>query len=108
MHVGQTELAALVLVGQSRVIDPQGVQDRRLQVVDMHRRLEDVVAKRIGLAVHLSASDPAAGHPNSEAAGVVIAPKAVGRQLALAVIGTAELAAPNYERVLEHVTLLEI
>jgi hypothetical protein len=35
MNVGQAELSSLVAEGQPGVIDPQGVQDRRLQVMDV-------------------------------------------------------------------------
>lgn len=35
MYVGQAELAALVLVGQLRVVDAELVQDRRVEVVHM-------------------------------------------------------------------------
>ena len=34
MHVGQSEVAAGVAIGQLRVVDPQQVQDRGVQVVD--------------------------------------------------------------------------
>ena len=35
MHVGQAEVAALVAIGQPRVVDAQQVQDRGVQVMDV-------------------------------------------------------------------------
>ena len=49
--VGQAEVAALELVGQLFVVDTESVQHRRLQVVHVHRVLDDVVAVIVGLAV---------------------------------------------------------
>jgi len=37
MHIGEAEAAALVLVGEFRVVDAQQVQDGGLQVVDVDR-----------------------------------------------------------------------
>ena len=50
MHVGQPEIAALELVGQPGVVDPQQVQDRGVQVVDLDRVVDDVVGEVVGLA----------------------------------------------------------
>ena len=50
MHVRQPEVAALELVDQPGVVDPQQVQDRRVQVVDLDRVLDDVVGEVVGLA----------------------------------------------------------
>ena len=51
MHIGQAEASALELVRQPRVIDAEAVQDRRVQIVDVDRILDDVVAVIVGLAV---------------------------------------------------------
>ena len=51
VHVGQAEVAALVAVGQPLVIEAEQVQDRRLQVVDVDRVLDDVEAEVVGRAV---------------------------------------------------------
>ena len=49
--VRQPEMAALELVGQLLVVDAQAVQDRGVQVVDVDRVVDDVVAEVVGLAV---------------------------------------------------------
>ena len=48
VHVGQPEVAALEAEGQAGVVEAQQVQDRRLQVVDVDRVLDDVVADLVG------------------------------------------------------------
>src|SRR5262249_30221172 len=71
--VGEAEVAALEAVGQSRVIEAEQVQDRGVVVVDMHRILDDVPAQLVGPADDLAALDAAAGHPEAEGEGVVVA-----------------------------------
>ena len=51
MDVGQAVVAALELEGQPGVVDAQAVEDRGVQVVDVDRVLDDVVAEVVGLAV---------------------------------------------------------
>ena len=51
VHVGQAEVAALEVVGQPGVVDPQQMQDRGVQVVDVDGVLDDVVGEVVGLAV---------------------------------------------------------
>ena len=43
-------MPALELVGQPCVVDAQAVQDRGVQIVDVHRVARDVVAVIVGLA----------------------------------------------------------
>ena len=50
MHVGQPEIAALEPVGEPGVVDPEQVQDRRVQVVDLDGILDDVVREVVGFA----------------------------------------------------------
>ncbi len=52
--------------------------------------------------------DAAAGQPDGEAAGMMVAAVVGGRQLALAVDGPAEFAAPDDQRVVEQAALLEV
>ena len=101
VDVGQAVVAALELVRQPRVVDAQAVQDRGVQVVDVDRVLGDVVAEVVGLAVGDPGLDAAAGQPDGEAAGMVVAAVVVGGQRALAVDGAAEFAAPDDQRVVE-------
>ena len=51
------------------MVDAQAVQDRGVQVVDVDRVLDDVVAEVVGLAVDDARLDAAAGEPDGEARG---------------------------------------
>ena len=51
MHVGQSEIAALVPIRQLLVIDAQEVQHRRVQIEHFHRIVRDVVGEVVGRAV---------------------------------------------------------
>jgi hypothetical protein len=57
------------------MVDPQQVEDRRVEIMYVHRVFGDVVAEVIGRAVIESAFHSAACHPNREAAWMVIASK---------------------------------
>ena len=108
MHVGQAVVAALELECELFVVDAELVQDRRVQVVDVDRIADDVVAVVVGLTVRDARLDAAAGHPDCEAARVMIAAVVRGGQVALAVDGAAELAAPDDERVVEQPAPLQV
>ena len=106
MYVGEAEVAALVLERQSFMVDAEQMQQRRVKVVHMDAVLDDVVAVVVGLADDGAALRAAAGHSQREAAAVVITPKVILTQRALAVVGAAKLAAPDHQRVVEHPALL--
>src|SRR5262249_18031675 len=108
LDAGEADVEALELVRQTLVVDAEAVQDRRVQIVNVHGVVDDVVTKVVGLAVDDARLDAAAGHPDREATRVMIAAVVVARQLALAVDRAAELAAPDDERVVEQAEALQI
>ena len=55
MHVGQAEVAAGVAVGEPGVVEAEQVQDRGVQVVDVDRLLDGLVAEFVGGAVDVAA-----------------------------------------------------
>lgn len=64
VDIGQTEIAAGVAEGESLVIQSQEVQDRGVQIVDVHGILRHVPGDVVGLAHYLPTLDAAAGQPN--------------------------------------------
>ena len=107
VNIGQAVAAALEFVGESFVIDSQQVQERGVEVVDVQAIAGDVVAEFVGLAVHDAGLHAAAGHPNAEAAGMMIAAE-IRLNLALAIIRASKLAAPDNKRVVEQATAFQI
>ena len=73
VHIRKAEVAARVAVRQLLVVETQQVQERGVQVVDVDIVLHGLEAELVGGAVDLSALDAAAGQPDREAVGVVIA-----------------------------------
>jgi hypothetical protein len=69
-----------------------------VQVVDLDRILDDVVAEVVGLAVGDARLGPAACHPHGEIAGVMIAASS-GVDTALRKDRAAELAFPRDQGV---------
>lgn len=62
-HVGEAEVSALEEISQAFVIDSQTAQQCRIEIVNVHGILDDVVAKVIGLAVADPRLDPSARDP---------------------------------------------
>ena len=77
MDVGQPELASLELERQSFVINAEQMQHRGVQIVNVDAILDDVVSELVGLTVGRSGIHTAAGHPQREAARMVIAAEVV-------------------------------
>src|SRR5204863_2299163 len=88
---------------QAARVEAQLVQDGRVDVGDVVAVFDGVEAYLIGAAMNYAALDAAAGHPDGEAIGVVVAP--VG---ALAAGGTSEFGGPDDEGVVEHAAALEV
>ena len=74
----------------------------------MNSAINDVVAILIGLAVGMSALDATTRHPDRVAARVVVTSETLVVQFALAVVGPAEFAAPDHQRVIEQAALFKI
>ena len=64
-RVGQSEVAASVLVGQFLVIDSHLMKNRRMQVVNVDSIVHRTKAKVVGFAVRHSALDSSARHPDA-------------------------------------------
>ena len=60
INTGQPHVQPLELVRQLQMVQSEQVQQRRLEIVDMNRILDDVPTDLVGLAEHLPALDPAA------------------------------------------------
>src|SRR3954452_24846798 len=97
MDVGQAERPPLELVGELRVVESEQVQHRRVQVMHVYLVLRDIEAKLIGLAENDTALESAACHPHRECIRMMIA--SIGP--ALHHRGTAKLAAPDNDRVIQ-------
>ena len=90
------------------MVDAELVQQRGVEVVDVDGILDDVVAEVVRLADDVAALDAGAGHPEAEAARVMVAAVVVLGERALRIDGAAELAAPDDERVVEQAALFQI
>ena len=73
MHVGQSHLPTAVVDGQGFVLHPEQVHHGGVQVVDLERIFNRVVAKIIRRALDRPWFGSAARHPDGEAMWVVIA-----------------------------------
>lgn len=125
VDVGEAEIPALVSIGEFSVVDPQQMQDRGIEVVNVHATRgpvifgglgEDWVAVGVGdvVAVVVTAAignpwlHAASCHPGRETAGVVVPPIILFREFTLTVSGAAKFSAPDDEGVLEHASFLQV
>ena len=103
MHVRQAEVAAAEAVGQPLVVEPQQMQDGRVQVVESEDVLDRVIAILVGRTVNRAALDSTPGQPHAEAEWVMVASVD-----ALHKRGSAELARPDDQCLVEQTARLEI
>ena len=66
-------MQAVAIVGQVAEIHAQLVQDGGVEIVDADPVLHGLVSELVGGAVGGAALDAASGHPDTEAAGAVVA-----------------------------------
>src|SRR5262245_66301128 len=71
--IGQAELASLESVGESLVIQSHQMEDRRVEIVNFDRILDDVVAEIVGASERDAGLDTAARHPDRERARMGVA-----------------------------------
>src|SRR5262249_33925221 len=108
MDVGEPVIAPLEAERQPGVSDAEAMQERGVEIVNVHRVLDDVVTIIVGGAVAHAGLKAAARNPHREAAAMVVAAVIRRRELALAVHGSAKFTAPDDERVVEQAALLEV
>ena len=108
LNPGEPLVETLMPVGEPAMVAAEELQDRGVEIPDVHRVLDDVVAKLVGGSVQRATFGSASGHPHGKTPRMVIPAIVLFRNTALAVDGTTEFTAPNDERVVEQATLLEI
>jgi len=72
-QICQTEIPPGITVCEFLVIEPEHLQNRGVQIMNVNRILAGFESKIIGCAVNIAAFNAAAGHPHGKAAMVVIA-----------------------------------
>src|SRR5689334_15080741 len=106
MHIRQTEIAPLVLICQSSVIDSQLIQDCGVEIVNMNWVLHCVVAEFISSAKSNPRLDASTCHPHCETVRVMVPPVVIDGEFSLAVDRSTELAAPDHQCVVQESALL--
>ena len=103
VHIRQPFVAPVMAEVKPRMVEPQLVQHRGMNVGHFAAVGHGAIAEVIRRAVNRSAFNSSAGHPDGEAVGVVVA-----AVFALRSRRATELAAPDHERAIEQPDLLEV
>ena len=74
MDVGQTEIATAVTVGEFGMIETHQMEDRGVQIVDVHAPLYRMNSQFVGSPVDIATFDSATRHPHGKARVVMIPP----------------------------------
>src|SRR5262249_44255131 len=106
--IRKPEVPSLILEGEPGVVDAKTMQNRCLQIVDMHRVAGHVVAIVVRLAVRDARLESTTGHSDRKATGMMVAPIGVGREFTLAIDGSAEFTAPDYQGVFQQPALFQV
>ena len=109
VHIRESKVAAGVTEGELLMIEAQTVQHGGMQVVHTDRGIGRAEAQFVSRSVHCSTTNTATCQPDSETPMIMIATglrPAVSTQLDRG--GPAELAAPEYQRVLEQTALFQV
>ena len=103
VHISQAKVASAIPEGQFFVVDSHQMQQRRVEIVDVHFLLGGVPAEVVGGSVNESRADTSPSEAEGVAVRMMFA--AVG---ALAGWGSAEFTAPNDQRIVEQSARLEV
>ena len=107
--VCQSQVEAAETNRQAMVVETEEVEERRMEVVDVHSILDRGPAELVGAADHLASLDAAARHPQAERKGMVIASGLL--IIAFVIVGewrTPELAGTYDKRFIKQASLLQI
>ena len=83
------------------MIDAQGMQHRRVQIVNADGIFNNVVTVIVRSAVRGPRFETAPGHPHRETTWMMIASIVLGAQISLAIDGPTEFASPDDQRFVE-------
>ena len=105
MHIGQSPIDAVLAEGETFMIDPKQMQDRRVDIIALSGigPIEGFVTPLIALSSRNTTSNSPAGEPVGEDIGIVIA-----TLLALRRGHPAKLRRPKNNRVFQHPSLFQV
>ena len=106
MHICEPVIAPLIFVGESRVVNPQQMQYRGVEVVHVNRVLNNIVTVVLWRTVDVPCLNPRTGKQRCETIGVMIAPGILA--VCLSVDGAAKFPAPDNERILQQASTFQI
>src|SRR5262245_53864113 len=102
VHVSQSEVAAAIEVRKPGVVDSQQVQDRGMQIVNVHPVFDRIVAKLVGGTISDATLHAAACHPHAVPIRVMVTTVSLGNGC------PTKLRSPQNQGVVQETTRLQI
>ena|SRR5262249_53754131 len=96
MDIRQAEFPALEFVGELGMVKAHEVEKRGMQIVNVNRIFDGVVAKLVALTQCDSASDPPASQPHGKGSGMMVSPQELGAFGSLAHGSPSEFPTPDH------------
>src|SRR5690606_1584756 len=79
-----------------------------MEIMNMNRILDDVIAEVIGFPIDNTWFDTSSCHPNRKAFGMVVSAVIVHSHMPLTVIGPAEFSSPNHQGFVKKASLFQV
>src|SRR5947209_17817253 len=90
------------------MVDAHQIENSCIDIANMHRIADYVIAEIVRLAIYHSTLDAPAGHPHGVTARMMVAAVIIVAQFALAIDGASKFSTPHDERIIEHAALFQI
>ena len=108
LYAGEPFGKPLKSISEPLVVNPQTMEDCCVQVMHVNRVPDDIVAVIVRLTVFDSRTHAAAREPRGKTAAVMVTAVVVFGKFTLAIDGPTEFTSPDYQRLVEHSSLLEV
>ena len=94
--------------GKAFMINPKGVENSGVEIVDVNGVFDDVVGVVVRCAIVEASFESTSGYPSAEATSVMVTTMIIFSQFALTVDSASKLTPENDHRVFQHASLLQV
>ena len=107
-YIGKPVTSSLVFVNKFFMVITKEVQYRRLKIVNMNRIFDNIISQFVCFSINDSRFYSSSGHPDAKATGMMIAAIITVLKGALAIVGPAKFATPDYQCFVQHAPVFQV